>query len=756
MTKRQNSSFYDLGVHPDLVEALKHEGINEPFPIQAAALPEAIEGRDVLGRGQTGSGKTLAFGLTVMTRLAHKRGKSGQPMALILAPTRELAMQIDDVISLYAESVNLSSTVLAGGMPYPPQLKALQKGVQIVVATPGRLQDHIKRGTIDLSRLQIAVLDEADQMADMGFLPVVTEILAMTPSGGQRLLFSATLDKDVDALVKKFLKNPVTHSLAVDAQREVDMDHHVLVVEPNMKEAIIGQIAARDGRTIFFVRTKMGADRLTEQLREMGVDVGVLHGGRTQKQRSRVLDSFKGGYKRALIATDVAARGIHVDDVSLVVHVDPPENHKDYLHRAGRTARAGAKGTVVSVATYRNKKRVHTIAKEAGVKMNETRVESLHPELIRITGAQEPSGIPVKEESVPRSERSKPGRRGSSSGVSRGPRKPRENDERPARAPRKFEGDERPARAPRSFDRDDKFAKNDRPARAPRKFESDEGPARAPRKFDRDEKFAKRDRPARAPRKFESDERPARAPRKFDRDDKFAKNDRPARAPRKFESDEGPARAPRKFDRDEKFAKSDRPARAPRKFESDERPARAPHKFDRDEKFAKSDRPARAPRKFESDERPARAPRSFDRKDDFAPKAKRNTRPGKREREEANQRPDVDPRRKPRSKFASDRFASDRPAPAKRGARSFDRDERPARSERSERPARKFDRDERPARSERPTSSKPRTGGVKKSAPAKKAAPAARTGKSSSFAPKSAAQKAAKSARKAAPKSAKR
>ena len=319
-------------------------------------------------------------------------------------------MQIHEVLSLYAAEVGLSSTVLAGGMPYPPQLQALRKGAQIVVATPGRLQDHLKRETINLAATEIVVLDEADQMADMGFLPVVTEVLAKTPADGQRLLFSATLDKDVDKLVKKFMRNPVTHSLEVTEQREADMDHHVLVVDSHVKDEVIAQIASREGRTIFFVRTKHGADRLTEKLKKQGVDAGVLHGGRTQKQRMRVLDAFKLGKKQALIATDVAARGIHVDDVSLVVHVDPPETHKDYLHRAGRTARAGAKGTVVSLASTGNRKRVHNIGKEAGIKMTETRVESMNPELLRITGAQEPSGIPVSDEVAPRSERSKPGR----------------------------------------------------------------------------------------------------------------------------------------------------------------------------------------------------------------------------------------------------------------------------------------------------------------------------------------------------------
>ena len=458
------TTFASLGVHKNLVEALSNEGIEFPFPIQEATLPEAINGRDVLGRGQTGSGKTLAFGLTVLTRLAFEKPYPGAPYALILAPTRELAMQIDDVLATYADEVGLKSTVLAGGMPYPPQLQALRKGVQIVVATPGRLQDHMKKGTIDLSATEIVVLDEADQMADMGFLPVVTEVLAQTPQDGQRLLFSATLDKDVDKLVKKFMKDPVTHSLAVTEQREADMDHHVLVVDSHVKDDVIAQIASREGRTIFFVRTKHGADRLTEKLKKQGVDAGVLHGGRTQKQRMRVLDAFKIGKKRALIATDVAARGIHVDDVSLVVHVDPPETHKDYLHRAGRTARAGAKGTVVSIASSGNRKRVHNLGKEAGVKMTETRVDSMHPELMRITGSQEPSGVPVTEEIAPRGERSKPGRKRFED---RSERPRRDRDDRPKREERSFRED-RP-RAAFEKKRTDKKPRRDRDDRKPRR-----------------------------------------------------------------------------------------------------------------------------------------------------------------------------------------------------------------------------------------------------------------------------------------------
>jgi superfamily II DNA/RNA helicase len=509
-------TFASLGVHKNLVEALSNEGIEFPFPIQEATLPEAINGRDVLGRGQTGSGKTLAFGLTVLTRLAFEKPHPGAPYALILAPTRELAMQIDDVLATYADEVGLKSTVLAGGMPYPPQLQALRKGVQIVVATPGRLQDHMKKGTIDLSATEIVVLDEADQMADMGFLPVVTEVLAQTPQDGQRLLFSATLDKDVDKLVKKFMKDPVTHSLAVTEQREADMDHHVLVVDSHVKDDVIAQIASREGRTIFFVRTKHGADRLTEKLKKQGVDAGVLHGGRTQKQRMRVLDAFKIGKKRALIATDVAARGIHVDDVSLVVHVDPPETHKDYLHRAGRTARAGAKGTVVSIASSGNRKRVHNLGKEAGVKMTETRVESMHPDLMRITGAQEPSGIPVTEEVAPRGERSKPGRK-------------RFEDRKPRREERGVR-EERPRR-----DRDD------RPRAAFEKKRTERG---SEKKYEKkfDDRKPRRDRDDRPRRDYEEKKPDRDALRRKDRGSKKFDSRLEKRVPIRDSRDEKPKR----------------------------------------------------------------------------------------------------------------------------------------------------------------------------------------------------------------------
>jgi superfamily II DNA/RNA helicase len=280
-------------------------------------------------------------------------------------------------------------------MSYTTQQAALKRGVPIIVATPGRLEDLLKKRSLVLNDIEVTILDEADQMADMGFLPIVTQIMNLTPPDGQRLLFSATLDRDVDTLVRKFLKNPVTHSLENEKSTAGNMEHHVLIVEQRDKDQILQQIAAREGRTIMFVKTKHGADKLADKLREQGVPASVLHGGKTQSQRTRVLEGFKLGHSTALIATDVAARGIHVDDVSLVVHVDPPQDHKDYLHRAGRTARAGATGTVVSIGTHKQKKGIFGLAIRAGVKLKETFVHPMHDDLVKITGAQEPSGVPV-------------------------------------------------------------------------------------------------------------------------------------------------------------------------------------------------------------------------------------------------------------------------------------------------------------------------------------------------------------------------
>ena len=342
------SGFFELGVAEPLVRVLAGQGISAPFPIQAATIGDAIAGRDVLGRGRTGSGKTLAFGLAMLTRLAEGT-PVGSPRAMILTPTRELALQIADVLSPLAAAMRLDLTLIAGGMAYGPQIRAFERGVDVVVATPGRLIDLLEQGAADLSQVQISVLDEADHMADLGFTKEVRTLLDATPEGGQRLLFSATLDAAVDSIVRTYLNNPVTHEVDSSQNSVTTMVHRPLIVRPHHKNQVTAEIANRDGRTVLFARTQLGTDRIAGQLREAGVMAGSLHGGLTQGARARILAAFKDGTVPVLVATDVAARGIHVDDVTLVLQVDPPRDSKDYLHRAGRTARAGQEGVVATV-----------------------------------------------------------------------------------------------------------------------------------------------------------------------------------------------------------------------------------------------------------------------------------------------------------------------------------------------------------------------------------------------------------------------
>jgi len=400
------TTFGDLGIAAPLVNALSKQGIMHPFPIQIATLPDALAGHDILGRGQTGSGKTLAFGLALLNNLNGKVAKPHKPLALVLTPTRELAQQIDEVLMPLARSIGHESVVVAGGMSYSKQITAMRRGTAILVATPGRLIDLLNKGEVQLDQLQITVLDEADQMADMGFLPVVKEILDQAKLDGQRLLFSATLDRGVDSLVRQYLKNPKTHSLQNDRASVSTMEHYVLVMNPSDKDDITNQVAARNGKTILFVKTQRGADRLADKLAHAGVPVGALHGGKSQAVRTRTLALFKETANAALVATDVAARGIHVDGISLVVHVDAPTDHKDYLHRAGRTARAGEAGTVVTLATTRQQKSIGGLTQRAGVNPKFVGVTPLSTELMKITGAQEPSGIPYIAPIVEKSVRS--------------------------------------------------------------------------------------------------------------------------------------------------------------------------------------------------------------------------------------------------------------------------------------------------------------------------------------------------------------
>ncbi|MEH0577940.1 MULTISPECIES: DEAD/DEAH box helicase [Streptomyces] len=387
--------FADLDMPGALLAALGAQGVTVPFPIQAATLPNSLAGRDVLGRGRTGSGKTLAFGLALLARTAGQRAEARQPLGLILVPTRELAQQVTDALAPYARSVKLRLTAVVGGMPIGRQASALRGGVEVVVATPGRLKDLIDRGDCRLDQVAITVLDEADQMADMGFMPQVTALLDQVRTDGQRMLFSATLDRNVDLLVRRYLSDPVVHSVDPSAGAVTTMEHHVLHVHGADKHTATTEIAARDGRVIMFLDTKHAVDRLTEHLLNSGVRAAALHGGKSQPQRTRTLTQFKTGHVNVLVATNVAARGIHVDNLDLVVNVDPPTDHKDYLHRGGRTARAGESGSVVTLVTPNQRRGMTRLMAAAGIVPQTTQVRTGEEALHRITGAQAPSGIPV-------------------------------------------------------------------------------------------------------------------------------------------------------------------------------------------------------------------------------------------------------------------------------------------------------------------------------------------------------------------------
>ncbi|MFD8886538.1 DEAD/DEAH box helicase, partial [Streptomyces erythrochromogenes] len=384
-------TFDDLGLPEGIVRKLAQNGVTTPFPIQAATIPDALSGKDILGRGRTGSGKTLSFGLPTLATLAGGHTEKKKPRAIILTPTRELAMQVADALQPYGDVLGLKMKVVCGGTSMSNQIYALERGVDILVATPGRLRDIINRGACSLENVQVAVLDEADQMADLGFLPEVTELLDQIPGGGQRMLFSATMENEIGTLVKRYLSNPVTHEVDSAQGNVTTMTHHVLVVKPKDKAPVTAAIAARKGRTIIFVRTQLGADRIAEQLVEAGVKADALHGGMTQGARTRVLADFKDGYVNALVATDVAARGIHVDGIDLVLNVDPAGDHKDYLHRSGRTARAGKSGVVVSLALPHQRRQIFRLMEDAGVDASRHIVQgagAFEPEVAEITGAR--------------------------------------------------------------------------------------------------------------------------------------------------------------------------------------------------------------------------------------------------------------------------------------------------------------------------------------------------------------------------------
>ncbi|MFF2099273.1 DEAD/DEAH box helicase [Streptomyces sp. NPDC058202] len=384
-------TFSDLGLPEGVVRKLAQNGVTSPFPIQAATIPDALAGKDILGRGRTGSGKTLSFGLPTLAQLAGGHTEKKKPRAVILTPTRELAMQVADALQPYGDVLGLKMKVVCGGTSMGNQIYALERGVDVLVATPGRLRDIINRGACSLENTQIAVLDEADQMSDLGFLPEVTELLDQIPAGGQRMLFSATMENEISTLVKRYLTNPVTHEVDSAQGNVTTMSHHILIVKPKDKAPVTAAIASRKGRTIIFVRTQLGADRIAEQLRDAGVKADALHGGMTQGARTRTLADFKDGYVNALVATDVAARGIHVDGIDLVLNVDPAGDHKDYLHRSGRTARAGRSGTVVSLSLPHQRRQIFRLMEDAGVDAARHIINSgtaFEPEVAEITGAR--------------------------------------------------------------------------------------------------------------------------------------------------------------------------------------------------------------------------------------------------------------------------------------------------------------------------------------------------------------------------------
>ncbi|MFX0591751.1 DEAD/DEAH box helicase [Melissospora conviva] len=415
-------SFSDVPLAPALLAELTAQGIISPFPIQVATLPDSLAGRDVLGRGRTGSGKTLAFGLPLLSRTAGRQSRPGRPLALVLVPTRELAQQVTTALAPYARAVGLRCATVVGGLSLQRQADALRAGAEVVVATPGRLHDLINRGDCRLDQVTITVLDEADQMADMGFLPQVTKLLEQVAPKGQRMLFSATLDGGVDRLVRRFLTNPVSHSVDPGTATVTAMTHHVLHVDAGDKNSALAHIAAREGRTIMFMGTKHRADRLARQLLASGVRAAALHGGKSQPQRTRILEQFRTGQIDALVATDVAARGIHVDGLDLVVNVDPPTEAKDYLHRGGRTARAGESGTVVTLVLPEQRRDMARLMAAAGIRPESANVRAGDAELARVTGARAPSGVPVTITAPAPAVAQRPARAGA--GRSRRPRRP--------------------------------------------------------------------------------------------------------------------------------------------------------------------------------------------------------------------------------------------------------------------------------------------------------------------------------------------
>ncbi|WP_405992335.1 DEAD/DEAH box helicase [Streptomyces sp. NBC_00986] len=658
-------TFASLGLPEGIVRKLAQNGVTAPFPIQAATIPDALAGKDILGRGRTGSGKTLSFGLPLLATLSGGRTEKKRPRGIILTPTRELAMQVADALQPYGDVLGLKMKVVCGGTSMGNQIYALERGVDVLVATPGRLRDIINRGACSLEDVRIAVLDEADQMSDLGFLPEVTELLDQIPAGGQRMLFSATMENEISTLVKRYLKDQVTHEVDSAQGNVTTMSHHILIVKPKDKAPVTAAIASRKGRTIIFVRTQLGADRIAEQLRESGVKADALHGGMTQGARTRTLADFKEGYVNALVATDVAARGIHVDGIDLVLNVDPAGDHKDYLHRAGRTARAGRTGTVVSLSLPHQRRQIFRLMEDAGVDAGRHIINTgtaFEPEVAEITGARSMTEVQAQSagDAAQQAEREVAQLTKELERATRRAAELREESDRLiARAARERGDDpetavaeaaavveaaaaeqsavaEAPVREESSYDRP-RQQRDDRGNYERRDRRDDRGGDRGGRSFDRrDERpsggFRRDDRGGndRGGRSFDRDRRDDRPSGGFRRDDRGG-NDRPASGG--FRRDDRPSggfnndrrdgdRGGRSFDRrDERpsggFRRDDRGGsndrggdRGGRSFDRDRRDDRPSGGFRRDDRGG-NDRPASGG--FRRDDRPATGHRGSDR-----------------------------------------------------------------------------------------------------------------------------------------------
>jgi len=538
------ATFASLDVPAPLVAVLDDDGITTPFPIQQATLPDALAGRDILGRAQTGSGKTLGFALPLVARLAGGRTAAGRPRGLVLVPTRELATQVYGVLKPLAKASGLWVATIYGGVSQGPQVNALHRRTDIVVATPGRLADLIGQGHCDLADVEITVIDEADQMADLGFLPVVRRLLEATPADGQRLLFSATLDSAIDVLARRFLTAPAHHSVD-DNSSPAEIEHHVITVDPADRIEVIAALAGGDKRSLVFTRTKHGAERLARQLTTAGIPAAELHGNLRQGARSRNLAAFGSGAVRVMVATDIAARGIHVDGIDLVIHADPPAEHKAYVHRSGRTARGGADGVVVTMQTTAQARDVRNLMRKAGVTPQVAEAdpdsavlrEIAGPPAPRITLLKPEAGLVKPEDRF--SDRPGPGQPGAGRPGSGKPRqrKPRGNfDRRPAR---QF-GDVQPSK-----DRD-RFGDAERPS-------DGERAGQPVRRFEDKSRYGQRDRSERRFGDREPDGRREPSARRFDRDERSDRSqgfDRSRRfeETQRFERPERPARAERTWD----------------------------------------------------------------------------------------------------------------------------------------------------------------------------------------------------------------